>query len=190
MNRALTVTCASLGFTAFIAGCVEREPTFVGVDAASGLEVSLRPTPPDRNFSGEYRSPHLGELHLEQHGSALLGRYHYEADGRSVAGSLHGRVRANLAEVEWEEHDVVGPDRSRLGGFGFFLYDAPRAEDAPRANAEVSPSERRPARLFGQRRVATRLFPTPTDEHYGWLNVSRRDEPWTAVEIVPRGPSP
>jgi hypothetical protein len=170
--------------TALVAGCAPSAPVFIGIDAASGREVTLRPSLPDRDFSGDYRSPHLGEIHLEQRGSTLVGQYHYEADGRRVTGSLQGRVRANLAEVEWEEHEVVGPDRSRIRGRGFFFYDAPTVSHTPAFDA------RPPARLFGRRAVATRILPSPPDEHYSWLDVSQRDEPWTAVQVVRAGSRP
>ncbi len=175
-----TETFASALVALFAISCAtSRSHSFVGVDVESGKSIALRPTamPAKRTFSGVYRSPHLGELQLEQRGSILSGSYEHEVDECVVMGEVHGEVRGNLAVVQWHEDERRCSRHGQFGGTGFFLYDLDE-----RAGAAG------PAKLFGRRQIHSRILPMPSDPQYAWLNAAVREEAWTAVEIPPRGP--
>ena len=156
--------------------CASRRPiSFTGVDAITGLAITLRPhaMPANRSFQGTFQSPHLGKLILKQSGNQVTGTFEHTVEGCLVMGTLmNGTVHDNVAEFEYIEHEHCPSSDRKIEGRGFFLYDLPSKDGK--------------AQLFGRRYLTARPFHQSDDESYGWLNVEQRDDPWTAIEVLPR----
>jgi len=83
-----------------------------------------------------------------------------------------GAAGNSSAEFDWDEHEHCPSSERKIEGRGFFLYDLPNKDG--------------PAQLFGRRYLTARPFHQSDDDSYGWLNVEERNDPWTAIEILPR----
>jgi len=156
--------------------CTRSRPvSFAGVDAVTGLAVTLHPhpMPENRTFKGTFRSPHLGTLTFKQSGSLVTGSFERTVEGCLVTGTLKNvTLHDNVAEFDWDEHEHCPSSERKIEGRGFFLYDLPSKDG--------------PAQLFGRRYLTSRPFHQSDDDSYGWLNVEERNDPWTAIEILPR----
>ena len=152
-----------------------RTRSFSGVDSVTGQAITLHPhaMPDNRTFQGTFRSPHLGTLIFKQSGDVVTGSFERTSEGCLLTGALTNiKVRGNWAEFEWDEHEHCPSSERKMKGRGFFLYDLPTKDG--------------PAQLFGRRYLTARPFHQNDDDSYGWLNTEDRDDPWTAVEILPR----
>lgn len=179
MTRTRRFACALAALGAASCATPIAPHSFVGVDVESGKRIALRPTamPPNRTFSGVYRSPHLGDLKLDQRGSSLFGTYEHGIDDCVVVGEVRGEVQGNLAVVRWHEDERRCARHGQFGGTGYFLYDIEERE-----------GQAGRAKLFGRRRIQSSNLPAHGDPQYAWLVAGTREEAWTAVEIAPKTP--
>jgi hypothetical protein len=112
-----------LALALVLAGCVPPR-SFHGVDVSTGEVIELRPSAvaAGASLSGHYRSAQLGELSIEQTGTALAGRYEQHYADCDVRGVLLGKISGNLAEISWAERHANCPGARDLRGKGYLFH--------------------------------------------------------------------
>src|SRR5512142_2360042 len=103
--------------------------------SAKVASVSPGDMPDGGDWSGVYYDQTNGYLHLVKEGDTVSGKWRTTAG--DAWGEMSGKVTGDLLKYEWKEHKIgmVGPSATRSGR-GYFLYTAPKANEAHEITGE------------------------------------------------------
>ena len=163
LSTALPLATLLLTLTS-CSGAAQHNYTWTGLDEATGQNLNLPqgPMPSGQSFTGVYRSPQIGDIHLIQTGDSLIGRYEYDRGSCHVRARLEGSASGNLFRFTWRENHRECGRIEPVVGRGFFIYHVEQTGDFTRG------------RLFGR---------------WGYRDDDRTGGIWTAFKQLNQNPT-